>query len=114
MDWADKLSMAEFTINSSHNKSTRFVPLEVNYGYLPTLQGLLDTIPDDVKPGICAYADKAREHLQQAHNSIIVSWVFQTHYTNRLCWEEPNLKVGDKVWLSTKNLAMPKGWAQKL
>jgi hypothetical protein len=63
IDWADKLPMAEFVINSSHNKSTGFAPFEVNYGYLPTLQGLLDTIPDDVKPGICAYADKAREHL---------------------------------------------------
>jgi hypothetical protein len=48
MDWADKLPMVEFAINSSHNKSTGFAPFEVNYGYLPTLQGLLDTIPDDV------------------------------------------------------------------
>jgi hypothetical protein len=62
-DWADKLPIAEFAINSSHNKSTRFAPFEVNYGYLPTLQGLLDTISDDVKPGICTYTDKAREHL---------------------------------------------------
>jgi hypothetical protein len=113
-DWANKLPMAEFTINSSHNKSTRFAPFEANYGYLPTLQGLLDTIPDDVKPGIRAYMDKAHEHLRQAHDSIIASQVFQTHYTNRLCREEHNLKVGDKVWLSTKNLAMPKGWARKL
>jgi hypothetical protein len=62
-DWANKLPMAEFVINSSHNKSTRFAPFEVNYGYLPTLQRLLDTIPDDVKPGIHAYVDKAQEHL---------------------------------------------------
>jgi hypothetical protein len=114
MDWANKLPMAEFTINSLHNKSTGFAPFEVNYRYLPTLQGLLDTIPDDVKPGIHAYADKACEHLRQAHDSIITSWVFQTHYTNQLCWEEPDLKVGDRVWLSTENLAMPKGWARKL
>jgi hypothetical protein len=110
-DWADKLPMAEFTINSSHNKSTGFAPFEVNYGYLPTL---LDIIPDDVKPGIHAYRDKACEHLRQAHDSIIASWVFQTHYANWLHREEPNLKVGDKVWLSTKNLAMPKGQALKL
>jgi hypothetical protein len=114
MDWADKLPMAEFAINSLHNKSTRFAPFKVNYGYLPTLQGLLDTIPDDVKPGIRAYVDKARKHLRQAHDSIIASQVFQTHYANRLRQEEPNLKVGDKVWLSTENLAMPKGQARKL
>jgi hypothetical protein len=111
IDWANKLPMAEFMINSSHNKSTRFALFEVNYGYLPTLQGLLDTIPDDVKPGIRAYVDKAHEHLRQAHDSIIASRVFQTHYANRLRREEPNLKVGDKVWLSTENLAMPKGQA---
>jgi hypothetical protein len=62
-DWADKLSMAEFMINSLHNKSTGFAPFKVNYGYLPTLQELLDTIPDDVKPGIHTYVDKAHEHL---------------------------------------------------
>jgi hypothetical protein len=109
MDWADKLPIAKFAINSLHNKSTGFAPFKVNYGYLPTLQGLLDTIPDDIKPGIRVYVDKAREHLQQAHDSIIVSQIFQTHYTNQLHWKEPDLKVGDRVWLSTKNLAMPKG-----
>jgi hypothetical protein len=82
-DWVDKLPMAEFAINSSHNKSTGFAPFKVNYRYLPTLQGLLDTIPDDVKPSIWAYADKACEHLCQAHNSIIASRVFQTYYANR-------------------------------
>jgi hypothetical protein len=75
-DWADKLPMAKFVINSSHNKSTGFALFKVNYRYLPTLQGLLDTIPDDVKPGIRAYADKAHEHLCQAHDSIIASRVF--------------------------------------
>jgi hypothetical protein len=94
-DWADKLPMAEFAINSSHNKSTGFAPFEVNYGYLPTLQGLLDTIPDNVKPSIWAYADKAREHLRQAHNSIIASRVFQTYYANRSQWEEPPLQAKD-------------------
>jgi hypothetical protein len=82
MDWADKLPMAEFAINSSHNKSTRFAPFKVNYRYIPTLQGLLDTIPKDVKPGIRTYMDKAHKHLQQAHDSIIASRVFQTHYVN--------------------------------
>jgi hypothetical protein len=113
-DWADKLPMAEFAINSLHNKSTGFAPFKVNYGYLPTLQGLLDTIPDDVKPSIRAYADKAREHLCQAHDSIIASRVFQTYYANRSRQEEPPLQAGDKVWLSTENLAMPKGRAKKL
>jgi hypothetical protein len=55
--------MAELAINSLYNKYTRFAPFEVNYGYLPTLQGLLDTVPDDVKPDIHAYMDKAHEHL---------------------------------------------------
>jgi hypothetical protein len=113
-DRADKLPMAEFAINSLYNKSTGFAPFEVNYGYLPTLQGLLDTVPDDVKPGIRAYVDKAREHLRQAHNSIIASQVFRTYCTNQLRWEEPNLKMGDRVWLSTENLAMPKGQVRKL
>ena len=41
-DWYEKLPMVEFAINSSESKSTGYAPFELNYGYIPTLRGLLD------------------------------------------------------------------------
>ena len=41
-DWCEKLPMVEFAINSAENKSTGHAPFELNYGYLPMLQGLID------------------------------------------------------------------------
>ena len=41
-DWYEKLPLVEFAINSSENKSTGYAPFELNYGYIPTLRGLLD------------------------------------------------------------------------
>jgi hypothetical protein len=70
-DWASKIPMVEFAINSSQSSTTGLAPFEINYGYLPTLRGLLDEVPHTVKPGIRAYADKARQHLMEAHDAII-------------------------------------------
>ena len=41
-NWYEKLPLVEFTINSLENKSTGYAPFELNYGYIPTLRGLLD------------------------------------------------------------------------
>ena len=34
-DWAEKVPMVEFTINSSMRGSTGFAPFELTYGYMP-------------------------------------------------------------------------------
>jgi hypothetical protein len=40
--------------------------------------------------------------------------VFQKHQADKRRREEPDIKVNDFIYLSTKNLAMPKGRASKL
>jgi hypothetical protein len=40
--------------------------------------------------------------------------VFQKYYADRRRREEPDIKVDDLVYLSMKNMAMPKGRAGKL
>jgi len=49
-----------------------------------------------------------------AHDSIIEARVFQTQVANKLRKEEPKISNGDLVYLSTKNLNLPKGRAHKL
>jgi hypothetical protein len=40
--------------------------------------------------------------------------VFQQYYTNKHQCDEPDVKQGDLIYLSTKTLALPKGQASKL
>lgn len=101
--------MVEFAINSSESKLTGYAPFELNYGYIPTLKGLLDRVPASVKPGVRHYAEKAQAHLLAAHNAIIAARVSQTHHANKRRRREPAYQAGDRVWLSMEYLVMPKG-----
>jgi len=49
-----------------------------------------------------------------AHDAIIASHLMQTHHVNRQRQAGENYLPGDRVYLSTKNLALPKGRAKKL
>ena len=113
-DWCEKLPMVEFAINSAENKSTGHAPFELNYGYLPTLRGLIDRVPAAFKPGVRHYAEKAQSYLLEAHDAIIAARVNQTYHANRRRRREPTYNIGDRVWLSTEFLAMPKGRVRKL
>ena len=113
-DWCEKLPMVEFAINSMENKSTGYTPFELNYGYIPTLRGLVDRVPTLFKPGVRHYAEKAQSHLLAAHDAIIAARVNQTHQANKHRRQEPDYQIGDRVWLSTEYLAMPKGRVRKL
>ena len=113
-DWCEKLPMVEFAINSAENKSTGHAPFELNYGYIPTLRGLLDRVPTPFKPGVRHYAEKAQSRLLEAHDAIIAARISQTYQANKRRREEPDYKVGDRAWLSTEYLAMPKGRVRKL
>ena len=81
-DWYERLPMVEFAINSAENKSTGHAPFELNYGYIPTLRGLLDWVPQSFKPGVQHYAEKAQSYLLAAHDAIIAARVNQTHHAN--------------------------------
>jgi hypothetical protein len=54
------------------------------------------------------------QNVASAHDAIIASRVFQTHQANARRRDEPKIEVGSKVYLSTANLALPKGRAGKL
>jgi len=75
--------MVEFVINSSESKSTGYAPFELNYGYIPTLRGLLDQVPGLFKPGVQHYAEKVQLYLLAAHDAIIAAQVNQPHHANR-------------------------------
>src|SRR5882757_4884195 len=110
-DWVDCLLMVEFAINSTISESTGFAPFELTYGRIPRI---INRIEPTVFNGVRAFADKALTNLAIAHDSIIASRSFQTHYANRHRTAEEPFKMGHLAYLSTKNLRLPKGHAHKL
>jgi hypothetical protein len=112
-DWAQRIPMVEFTMNSAMSATTGFAPFEVNYGWTPTM--ITDIDVKDVRfKGMQQFAEHALETIDAVHDAIVASRVIQTHYTNRSRREDPPLNVGDLVYLSTADLNLPKGRAHKL
>ncbi|GBE77187.1 Transposon Ty3-G Gag-Pol polyprotein [Sparassis crispa] len=112
LDWIDKIPMIEFALNSATSATTGFASFELNYGYLPRMIGGLHGTTKFV--GVQKFAQRALANLEIAHNAIIKSHTHQTFQANKLWQEEPEFTTGSKVYLSTQNLALPKGRARKL
>ena len=69
---------------------------------------------DNAKSGVKQFVNLAIDNLEKAHDAIIESCVTQMHQMNKHWWEESPIAVGDKIYLSTENLALPKGRSRKL
>jgi len=112
LDWPKHLPMVEFALNSSVSQSTGFAPFELTYGYIPKT---IQTIGESEFAGVQDFAENARNLVMRAHDALIESRVKQTHHANaRRRPDDPRLKVGQHVYLSTENLNLPKARARKL
>jgi hypothetical protein len=112
-DWVDKLPLVEFAINSSINASTEFAPFELARGYMPFM---IREYPkgNNLPRGVRSFAEQALRNLAEAHDAIIAARVFSTIQANKHRSAEPVIEAGMLVYLSTKNLSLPKGRAGKL
>ena len=112
-DWAEKIDMVEFAINSSISESTDYAPFELAGGYMPSM---IKEIRGDENfaQGVKSFALAALQNLADAHDAIIKARTFQTDKANRKRGDEPDIATGELVYLSTKNLNMPKNRARKL
>jgi hypothetical protein len=112
-DWIDKIDMVEFAINSSISETTGYAPFELSGGYMPSMIQEIRS-DENFARGVKWFADAALQSLADAHDAIIEVRTFQTERANERRREEPKIAVGDLVYLSTKNLNLPKGRARKL
>ena len=105
-DWSDKCPMVEFAINSSINATTGYAPFELNYGYMLRSGQHIST--DITFKGVKQFAQQAVWNLMDAHDAILEHRIGQTHYSNKR--PQPGIKyqINDLVYLSTKNLTLPK------
>jgi hypothetical protein len=107
-DWVSKLPAIEFALNSARSESTGFAPFFLNTGRMPRSM-ILDAGGSSEYPGV-RFSPKTRS---RAHDSILAARVKQTRLANRKRRPTPFIE-GDLVYISTKNLSLPKGRARKL
>lgn len=112
-DWLVKIPYVEFALNSSRNESTGYAPFELTYGYMPSMMFKIEN-SSELLPGIRAFGIQAIQSCLDAHDAIIEARVFQTHQANKKRRAEPDIQRDSLVYLSTKNLNLPKGRASKL
>jgi len=98
----------EFAINASISKSMGFALFKLSSAYMLTM---IRQLPESntAPPGMRTFAQQVLQNLAAVHEAIIVNRVFQQHYANVHRCQEPTIKQGDLVYLSTKNLSLPKG-----
>ena len=104
--------MAEFAINSSVNATTGYAPFKLNYGYMPRSGQHIST--NTTFKGVKQFTQQVLWNLIDVHDAILEHRVMQTHYSNKHRRPGVIYHENDMVYLSTKNLASPKGWARKL
>jgi hypothetical protein len=112
-NWVECVPLTEYAINSSINASTGFAPFELTYGYIPRIFTGIQPKRED-PPGVRSFAQNALRSMAIAHDAIIASRVIQTHQANKTRKADADLPVGALVFVSTENLALPKGRARKL
>jgi hypothetical protein len=111
-DWALKLPVIEFAINSARSETTGYAPFFLNSGRMP--RSLIWNKPDaNEYPGVRIFAQKMQNAVTAAHDSIIEARAKQTRSANRHRRPAPFVK-GDLVYISTKNMSVAKGRARKL
>jgi hypothetical protein len=112
-NWVNKCPMMEFALNASISETTGYSPFELDGGHMPSM---IREVPSSaqVPQGVREFADNALKHLEDAHDAIIESRVYQAHHANQRRRPEPQIKLNDLVYVSTRNMNLPKGRASKL
>ena len=98
--------MVEFAITSSVNATTGYAPFEFNYGYMP--RSGQHILTDTTFKGVKQFTQQAVWNLMDAHDAILEHRIGQTHYSNKCHQPGVKYQINNLVYLSTKNLTLPK------
>ena len=106
-NWDMHLTEFEVAYNSSVHGATSFTPFYLNYGIHPKILPAELIVPEDI-PSVKDFLARMKNSMQQAHASICTKNEQMARYANKKRIDHP-FKIGDKVWLSTKNLKLESG-----
>jgi hypothetical protein len=101
--WSKNLPLAEFTHNHRTHETQKSSPFFLLYGYEPrALPSTLSTSPVAAVEDRIKNLQKVREESLSCHNIAARRMADRTFHSKFVPW-----KLGDKVWLSAKNLMVP-------
>lgn len=109
-DWVTRLPVIELALNMARSDTTGFSPFYLNYGRVP--YPMIWEAKSEY-PGVRIFAERIKDAILSAHDTIIEARVKQTHQANKHRVPSP-FKEGDLVYVSTKNLRLPEARARKL
>lgn len=102
-DWSDYLPIAQFAYNNSKHSSTDTTPFYAVFGYHSRLSVILPRSTKDITP-----ADTRITQLRKLHQDMNfhIAHAQEKHqeFYNRKVIQGPKLNIGDKVWLSSRNI----------
>ncbi|KIK12994.1 hypothetical protein PISMIDRAFT_18298 [Pisolithus microcarpus 441] len=110
-DWVSRLPEIKFAINSATSESTGYTPFFLNTGRMPRRM-IWDAPEREEYPSIRAFANKMKMTIMDAHDMIMKTRVKQTVGANKK-HQECLLVKGDLVYISMKNINLPKGMSRK-
>ena len=104
--WPDWLGLAQFTINNRQHSATKFSPFQLTCTYSPCMGVEHHAVKAPTAEEFADRLSRAYGNLVKVHSRILTQ-------TNRSHSDTPAYTIGDRVWLSTNNLCLPRA-SQKL
>ena len=105
-DWADHLIHVETAMNNSVNATTSKTLTELLYDTSIRLFPSINSHSKVTVPAVTDYIQRIQDSIALARDMHAQAKTQQTTYANKRRRPEPQYKVGDKVYLDTKNLRL--------
>ncbi len=103
--WSQQLSMVEYAHNSFPVSSTGLSPFKCSLGYQPPIFPSLES--EVAVPSTHAFVQRCRHTWSRARETLLQVGARTKAKTYRHRSKPPIYVVGQKVWLSTKNIPVP-------